>query len=261
MYYYIVKIFLPVIVISLLTLLSERKPKLGGLLSGLPIGAGILIFFYGIEQGIDFVAQGIPYGIAGITSSFTFAIGFYFGGRYFQSQRLLNILSAFTLGFIAFSISSYLISLLILNLYFSIVIVVIGMISTQLFFRNIPIDVKNVANNASWISIILRSIFVAILILTLTAVAGTIGARWSGIFASFPAGLCSMLIILIWLYKDKVYPTVLRNFALGETSLIVFYIVILSITSTVGILLGTFIGYLVVFVYMFILSKIKFTKK
>jgi hypothetical protein len=72
----VLKITVSVAIVLALIFISEKSPRLGGLLAGLPIGTGIMIFFYGIGQEINFIIQGIPYGISGLASSLAFAVGY-----------------------------------------------------------------------------------------------------------------------------------------------------------------------------------------
>jgi hypothetical protein len=93
-YLIILKTVVSILAVLGLVYISEKNPKIGGLLAGLPLGTGIVIFFYGIEQGPHFVMQSIPYGISGLVSSLSFIIGFYKRGKYFIKQPVLHVTSA-----------------------------------------------------------------------------------------------------------------------------------------------------------------------
>lgn len=253
----ILKTTISIAVVLVLIFISERSPKSGGLLAGLPIVTSIMIFFYGIEQGTNFVIQGIPYGISGLVSTLSFAIGFYLGGKYFINRPLIHVTTAFISGLFMFFAAGYLISLFNINLSISLIIFAIGTTLAIFFFKHIPIDKKLIPKKLTISTILFRSLFVTATVLIITGTAKIIGAEWAGIMASFPTGLCPLLIILAYSYKNEVYPTVLRNFSYSITTLVVFYLLVLWLFPKMGVYYGTLISYIICFVYLYFLSKIK----
>jgi hypothetical protein len=252
----LLKTIVSIVTILGLIFISERNPKLGGLLAGLPIGAAIMIFFYNIEQGTDFVIQGIPYGISGLVSSLVFAIGFYLGGKYFANQRIIQVIVAYSSGLLAFFIFSYILSLFAINLITSLIIFVIGAILTLYFFKHISIDKKSIPKKLTISTILFRILFVAITVLLITGFAKIIGSQWAGMMASFPTGLSPVLIILAYSYKDKLYPIVLKNFSYSVTTLLVFYLLVLWLLPLVGIYYCFLIIYPICFGYLYFLNKV-----
>ena len=54
---FLFKLLAVIFFVVLLTLVAERvSPKLAGLMTGLPTGQAILLFFFGLEMGPDFQA-------------------------------------------------------------------------------------------------------------------------------------------------------------------------------------------------------------
>jgi len=253
----IFKTIISIVVVLALIFVSERNPKLGGLLAGLPIGTGIMIFFYSIEQGTSFVVQGIPYGISGLVSSLSFTVGFYLGGKQFTNRPILHVTTAFLSGLLAFFVVGYVVSILKINLITSLIIFIAGTTLAILFFRHIPIDKKSIPKKLTLSTVLFRSLFVTITVLLITGVAKIIGVQWAGIMASFPTGLSPLLIVLAYSYENELYPTVLRNFSYSITTLTVFYLLVLWLFPLMGVCYGSLIAYLVCFVYLYFLSKIK----
>lgn len=138
-----IKTIISVLVILGLIFISERNPKLGGLLIVLPIGTGIIVFFYGIEKGVYFVIQGVPYGIAGLVSSLYFAVDFFLGGKLFTQRKIVNIISSILTGLSLFFIVGYCISIFELSLIKSIIILLTGIIPAILLLSKIPDNKKN----------------------------------------------------------------------------------------------------------------------
>ncbi|MBT6121384.1 MFS transporter [bacterium] len=258
MYLITLKTIISIVAIYGLIFISERNPKLGGLLAGLPLGVGIMIFFYGIEQGIDFVILGIPYGVSGLVSMLAFTIGFYWGGKRFLDRPLLHVASATLFGLIAFFCVSYGISLVEVTLISSLVIFLGGFMFSVLFFKYIPIDTNSIASpkKMTLLTGVFRVVFVVAFVLFFTGIASLIGSKWAGIMASFPITLCPLLIILAYSYKDEVYPVVLKNFSYSIATLVVFYLFVFGLFPIIGVYLGTLISYLICLIYVFFLKKI-----
>ena len=257
MFIILLKILVSVFIVLGLVFISERNPKIGGLLVGLPLGTGIMIFFYSIEQGIPFVLQGIPYGICGLVGSLSFGIGFYLGGKFFIKNPVLHVISALCGGFFAFLCISTLITLCKITLLISLVIFLIGMSFAVYFFKHIPQHKKTMPKRFRISALIFRTIFVVIIVLTVTALAQKIGTRWAGFMASFPTTLCPLLIILAYSDKDELYPNVLKHFSFSVTTTVFFYLLVLWLFPILGIYYGIVVIYLLCFLYLYTLNKIK----
>ncbi len=251
-----IKTLVSIFVVIGIVFISERRPKIGGLLAGLPLGVGILMFFYAFEQSAAFAITGIPYAIAGLTSTLAFGIGFYLGGKLFLQNNTLHTATSMFFGILAFFISGFLISLAKINLTIGISIFLVGMILSLLFFTAVPESKKIKFQKYTFSVLVFRALFVTAVVLVITGAAKIIGSKWAGIMASFPTMLCPVLIILAYNYKDKLYPNVLKHFSYSITTLVVYYLSILMLYPQFGIYSGTFFAYLICFMYLYALSTI-----
>ena len=59
-------------VVGLAEIAKRIDPVLSGVLLGLPLGAGLSVYFVAAEQGVDFVVPGLPWAIAGLCSAVVF---------------------------------------------------------------------------------------------------------------------------------------------------------------------------------------------
>lgn len=255
-YLIILKTVVSILVVLGLVYISEKTPKIGGLLAGLPLGTGIVIFFYGIEQGPHFVMQSIPYGISGLVSSLSFIIGFYNGGKYFIKQPVLHVTSALLFSLIAFFSVSYFLSLFNITLIISLLIFIVGVVLATLYLNHIPINKKVTKPKPTLYTMSFRALFVTAIILLITGTAKLMGTQWAGVMASFPTAVCPLLIILAYSYKDELYPIVIKTFSYSISTLLVFYLLVLWLFPTMGVYSGTLIAYLVCFIYTYFLKKI-----
>lgn len=215
-----------------------------------------MISFYSYEQGLDFVIKSIPYGISGMVSTIAFGIGFFLGGKknYF-SKKIIRVLLSLITGLTFYLFTSYILSFLSINLFSSIAIFSTGVFCAFAFYRKIP-DSNNIiikANNFT--NIVFRVILTSIIVIIITGSAGIIGAKWAGLITSFPTMLCPLLIILAFLYNDRVYPLLLKHLSYAVTNILIFYLVIYFMFPIIGIINGILLAYSICILYMLLLNK------
>ena len=252
----LIKALVSVCAVTGIVFIAERNPRIGGLLTGLPLGAGIVLFFYAFEQGPHFVVDSIPYGIAGLSATLAFAAGFFLGGRLFPHHRLLHPTAAAACGLAAFFLMGFFISRLRIDLPTAIVLVVAGMLLSLLLFTTVAAKKVVTREKFTFPVLIFRLLFVTTAILVITGSASFFGQKWAGVMASFPSTLCPVLIVLAYSHSDKVYPNYLRHFSYGITTLVVYYIQVLILYPRVGIYSGTACAYLTCLLYLYLLSKL-----
>ncbi|WP_245806418.1 MFS transporter [Francisella halioticida] len=257
----IIKLILSVLMVLGLIYISEKSPRLGGLCSGLPLSVGIFTYFYAKENGLQFLMSSMPYAIAGFANTLLFTMGFYLGSKLFTNQRYLNTVSAIVIGFIIYLISGYGVTLLHLNLLSGFIVFILSMIVCVLFFRGV-IDNKSIKEKVKLkpvnkIKIILfRITLVSVLVLLITGISRSVGHEWAGIFSSFPVMLMSVSIVLIFTYKDQLFPGVFKHFSYGSSILVIYDLLIFWLYPIMGINLGTAFAYIICFIYLSFLNKL-----
>ena len=256
----LIKIILSVSIVLVLVYISEKSPKFGGLLAGLPLSVGIFVYFYAKQEGIPFLIHSIPYSIAGLSSNLIFTMGFYLGGKLFKNKRVLNTLSAFSIGAIVFLVSGYFITLFHFTLLTSLIFFLITMTISILFFIRTTTAINNLSAKNTSIAIAFRAFFATVLILTITSLTNLVGPKWAGVLAASPVMLGSVVIILIFTYRDEIYPKILKHFSYSVSILALYFLLALWLYPTIGIAFGTVIAYIVCFVYLYLLSLFGKTK-
>jgi len=251
----ITKILVSVIVVLGLVFISERNPRIGGLLVGLPLGTGIVVVFYAIEQDIEFVLNSVPYGIAGLAASLMFALCFYLGNEVspVKSNNIAHTLFSSVCGIFGFFVAGEIISLLNLNILTSLLVFLVAYVFSRSVLKRVE-TVKVEPKKSTIDKIVFRIVVITFIILTITTLADIIGCRWSGILASFPIMLSPMIVILTYDYQDKIFPTVLKSFSLSIISLVLFYICLHFLLPTLGVTPGVIITYIICFGYVYILN-------
>ena len=138
----LIKILISTIIVVLLAEISIKvNPVLGGILSGLPLGAGLSVYFISYQEGIPFLVKGIPWGISALSSSILFCFFYLMSGRYFKlGNNIISITFSSLMGFISFYVSGYLIYKLDLNLLSATIIFFVIFFINILILKKIKIN-------------------------------------------------------------------------------------------------------------------------
>lgn len=254
------KILISILIVVLLAEISTRiNPFFGGLLSGLPLGAGLSVYFICYQEGIPFLVTGIPWGISALSSSILFCFFYFITGRYFKSENnLLSIAFCSLTGFISFYVSGYFIYKLNLNLLSAVSIFLIIFFINILILRKIKVNQVSKTNKENSITkLLIRGLIAGIIISILTEIASIAGSRWAGILSSFPSTLFALLLVLHFEEKNNLYPSVIYGFSFSVSTLLIFYIACWYLLPKLGLNLGFIVVYIISVLYLFLLNKSK----
>ncbi|OFX16297.1 MAG: hypothetical protein A2033_16980 [Bacteroidetes bacterium GWA2_31_9] len=257
----LIKIIVSVIIVLTLVYISERNPKLGGIITGLPLGTGIMISFYSYEHGIDFVLTSLPYGIAGMISTIAFGIGFYLGGKNKFTKNIYRVILSLTTGLTFYLFTSYILSFIKINFILSIVIFLSGVFFAFVFYRKVSDSYNIVIKTNNFSNIFFRIILTSSIVLLITGSAGFIGTKWAGLIASFPTILCPLLIILAFLYNGRIYPVLLKHLSYAVSNILVFYLIVNFTFPVIGAVYGIILAYFICILYLLILNKLNIHKR
>lgn len=256
----LIKILISTIIVVLLAEISTRvNPVLGGILSGLPLGAGLSVYFISHQEGIPFLVTGIPWGISALSSSILFCFFYLITGRYFKSgNNIISIAFSSLMGFISFFITGYLIYKLDFNLLSAAILFFIIFFMNILILKKIKVNQiikKNKKNSIT--KLLIRGLMAGITISILTEIASIAGSRWAGILSSFPSTLFALLVVLHFEEQKNLYPSVIYGFSFSVSTLLVFYISCWYLLPILGLNLGFVAIYFISISYLFLLNKNK----
>lgn len=256
----VTKIMVSIFFIVILTEISKRvNPVLGGLIAGLPLGTGLSAFFICYQSGIDYFISGVPWGIAGLASTILLCVTYLIIGKLLK-HRLASIVLASLSGIILFSFSGsliYLVKFTILSavLFFGLFFLVNILIVNHMIIEKAPPKTYSL----SIPQVIARGLFVGIILLLITNIALIAGSKWAGILSSFPSTLLALIIILHFEEGMNLYPSIIKGFSYGISTLALFYILCAAILPTFGLYLGFLVIYLISFVYLYCLNLLEVT--
>ncbi len=256
----VVKIVISISVVLILAEIAKRvNPALSGIVSGLPLGTGLSVYFIALQEGIPFMTGGIPWGVAGLASSVSFCLTYFIIGKLTAGKgKFYCIVSASAFSVAVFAFTGYCIQLYTFTLMTSIIFfALVFFINLYIVYRIRIIPEKVSVKKGGPFRDLIRGIIVALIILIITGLPGILGGRWAGILSSFPSTLFPLILILHYEYDDSLYPSVIKGFSLGITTLAVFYSGCFYILPLFGLNTGMVIVYLISIIYLSTLNIIK----
>lgn len=212
----------------MVVLLSEFAKRvnasLAGILVGLPLGAGLSVYFIAYEQGVDFLIPAIPWGIAGLISAQLFCLAYVKLGLASKQPPLVAITLSSAGGAAVFLGSGAIIRLLDLSLVLAVLgFAVLTLMNIRLVQRFPESPLAAPRQSLGFGGLLIRGVITGCLILVITAAAPLLGSRWAGVLSAFPSTLYAMVVLLHYDSGNELYPTVIKNFAYSVTTLAVFY--------------------------------------
>lgn len=255
------------IVVSLLTVVSLAEiskrvnPVLGGVLLGLPLGAGLSVYFIGAEQGLDFLLEGIPWAVAGLSSSLLFCLVYLGTGLLMPQKRLTSICICSIAAMAAFFLSGTVIRSIRMELPVALLIFAVVAVGYNKLLQRIPaVYAAEKPKPLRWQGLLLRGLITGVIIVGITTMAPLIGSRWAGIMTSFPSTLYALLVLIHYDGGNRLYPSVIKSFGYSVTTLVVFYLGCLWLMPAYGLNIGFVIVYFISAAYLLVVHRI-FTRK
>lgn len=223
---------------------------------GLPLGAGLSVYFIGQEQGMVFVLEGIPWAIGGLASTLLFCLAYLGTGLYMRAQRAVSICVCSVAATAAFLLSGQVLQAVSLTVATALLIFAAVWLLNIKLLNRIPAELcNNKPAPLSGMELFLRGLVTAGIILLVTTVAPLVGTRWSGIFSSFPSTLYALLVIVHYDGGTRLYPSVIKGFGYSVSTLVVFYLGCLWGMPVYGFIAGFTFSYGISAFYLFLLQR------
>lgn len=213
----------------LISLAGKRwGPSVAGWLGGFPVVVGPILFFLAIEQGIGFAARASTAALSALFAMIAFSI------VYAQAAQRFRWPGALALAVLVWALCAALLSLIPTSLGFSIVAAAVALVAAPYLFPKVqPITAPATRTSDR---LVYRMLASAILTLSVTLLASTVGERWSGFLAVFPV-LGSVLAVFSHLSHGPAFTaTLLRATATGLYSFAAFCLVQALALPTLGLL-------------------------
>jgi hypothetical protein len=250
----IAKIAVTMVVVVGLSLIAEHvSTRLAGILAGYPHGIAIVLYFIGLEQGVEFAAQASIYAIGGLAANILLAYVYFLICR---QPRWINLFLASVGGVAAFLSFSFILTQFKINQLVASLVAVTMIILVAALLRgvkNIPIGQRV---RIRYLDIFLRALLATMIVLMITQAAYVIGPDWAGLLAGFPVVTFPLLLIIHIQYGQQQIATMVKNYPFGLMSLVVFTLTVSFAFPTFGMNLGTLIGFIVATIYLVVQSSL-----
>ncbi len=238
------QLFLPfilsaIIVVVIMFIAEKYGTKIGGILGTLPSTIVIALIFLAINQDINFSSEAAAVIPAELGINILFLV-------IFAILIYRSILIAFLTSLSIWTILSFLILYLNLNnIYISITIFIISLISALIILENKKKikSIKNVDFHFNKKKIVIRGIMAGIVI-SIAILLSNIGAIISGIFSVFPAIIISTMLISYREYGPNFAAGMAKSMIIGISSVAVYATSVHFFYPIYDISLGSIISYL-----------------
>ena len=154
-------------------------PRIGGLVGGLPVVAGPILLVYALTQGAGFAADAAAGTLLGLISLTAFVV--VYGRLAERSPWLVSLLA----GWLAFGVGTLIFSTLTVPIGIALVMAGAGFLVGLKLLPDPRAERSQAPAPPIW-DLPLRAICALLLVLALTATAGWLGSRLSGLLAPFP---------------------------------------------------------------------------
>ena len=248
----IAKICLSAGMVLTITLVAERlSTRFAGVLLGFPLGAGLTFFFTGIEQGPLFAAESAPWSIQGLSATLIFCLCYNESGKLVRKDSAFSLIIPTLCGLSGFFGTAYFLQYVIQDqLWLRIAAVTFVFAGVAVFFRRTPSPAIRRKVPTTALILLSRALFAAVVIVLITAMAKTVGSRWSGIFAAFPTTVLPTVWVLHYHYGNQTISALFREIPLGMLAIVIFSCSVYFTFPQFGVYCGIFISYGVALLYL-----------
>jgi uncharacterized membrane protein (GlpM family) len=244
----IAKLLSTVALVMGLTWVAERvDTRFAGILSGMPLGALMVLIFVGNELGSDFAATSALYAIPSLAGTLVFA------GVYYLLSRTDHPASpvAATIGaFICQLGAAYGLSQITFTLLGGLIFITFVIALSIRLFKHIPEErVAKRVRLTIW-HLCFRAGLAAISVLSITSLSEAVGPLWAGLLIGFPITFLPFLLVIHVTYSRQHAHTVIRNFPAGLGGVICYLATVNVYAVDLGINAAILLGVLASLVYL-----------
>jgi hypothetical protein len=254
---FILKAVISISIVVALSLIAERAgPRVAGLLTGLPLGAGMVVIFTGAEQGADFAARSAHHMIPSFVTTLVFV---YLYAAVAARQGIGGIKGVIWPSIAAnagYACAAWGVSLVHLPLWASVPLIALCLIGASRLMAYLPNTPIMARVRFGWRVMAFRAGMATAAILLITGIAGNIGEQWTGILTAFPITLFPLILVIHITYTGNEISAVLKHVPMGLGGVVSFCITAKFSLPAMGLGWGTTVAYVVAAVYLFSYSQL-----
>jgi hypothetical protein len=257
---FFIKFFITVFcVVALAEVANRVNPNIAGILMGLPLGAAISAYFFTIEQGLVFVLDTIPWGIAGLSSTMVFALAYLCAGRACaRLSPVFQIVVSSAASLAAWAVFAFLLHFVHITLFRAACIFASAIVLNLFVLSRLKRPVDKLPDKASSLGIILlRASAAGTSISLVTGFARLIGPSWSGILSAFPVMMFPLMVVLHFENGERSYPGIIYSYAYSIPNLLVFYVSLYFLLPRIGLNFSYILLYAFSVFFLWFLNKVR----
>ena len=215
----LLKLTLAPALVALASMLGRRfGPRLAGWLAGFPIVAGPVLLFFALEQGPAFAADAARQTLPGFVSLCAFCVVYNWTALKFSWKGSLPA------GWAAFALGTLLLKPLVFSLpaaWFT------ALTALGVAYKLLPgiTEPEELTAPPAW-DIVLRMAATAAIVLTLTALAGWLGPRLSGLLTPFPVASTVLVVFAHMQQGAGAVERVIKGLLLALISFSIFCVIL-----------------------------------
>lgn len=246
------------LVVVLLSLIVEyMSPKWAGIFSGFPTGTAIILYFYGLQYGIEFAGRSAIYNMIGLIAMQMFLFGYYLSS---VLKTRCEILASVAGGLFAYLTTIFILSIFSFNVFWAIMIPISSFFIFHFLFRKIPDIRVEKRRKTTWDVIALRATFAALTISFITEIAEFIGPNWAGLLSTFPSTLFPLMLIIHWSYGQQFVHAMIKHVPSGLGGLLAYSVVLYLSYPSAGLYLGMLLALATALLYLIVFQVIIYAR-
>jgi uncharacterized membrane protein (GlpM family) len=189
--------------------------RIGGLIGGLPVVAGPILLVFALEHGRAFAAEAATGTLLGIVSLLAFVV------TYAHLASRVRWAASLVLGWGAFFAMTGALSTVTLGADPALAVLLTALALTLLVLPRAGEDRPSSVSLPAW-DLPLRALSALALVLALTAVAGQLGAKLSGLLAPFPVIASVLAVFTHAQHGEQDLLRIMRGFVVGLVAYALF---------------------------------------
>ena len=249
-YLLLYKFVLTSIVVIVLSFVAEYiSPKWAGIFSGFPTGTAIILYFYALENGLEFAGESAIYNMVGLVAMQMFIFCYYLSGLVVKKFKIILSISG---GITGYAVTIILLSRFAFTPAFAVLIPLISIFIFKMLFQKIDHSKINVKIKPTWKVVLGRAGLAALTISLITGIAELVGHRWAGLFSAFPTTLFPLLLIIHFSYGERYAHSIIKHVPDGLVGLLIYSLTIYLSYPQYGLYFGIILSFSGALVYLII---------
>lgn len=244
------------IVVSLSLVVERIGPRAAGLLTGLPLGAGMVIVFTGIEQGTAFAAAAGGHMVPGFMTTPVFIYLYATVAAKLNKGGVLAVIVPAIVANSGYGCAAWLVSLTSFSLIEAIPLVAVVVYLASRVMATLPDKTIVTRVRFGWWVLAFRAGMATAAILIITGIADQVGPQWTGILTAYPITLFPLILVIHMTYAGQEIAAVLKHVPAGLGSVLSFCIVVALTLDNLGLIWGVAAAYAAAAMYLLTYSTL-----